>query len=282
MSEPERITSLQNPRIKALVKLRDRGGRDEAGLMLIEEARVIRRARDAGQAFAAVYYCPEHLAAGDADDRVLYAELRDGAADGGWELVELAPPVMVKASYRKRPEGLLVVAPQRPLGLDDLDLPAAPLLLVLADVEKPGNLGAMLRTADAAGVDAVLVCGGGADLFNPNALRASTGALFTVPTAAADADAVRAFLRDRGLAVVATTPDAGTTHVETDLTGPLALVLGPEDRGLDAAWLAAADRRARIPMRGRCDSLNVGVAAAVLLFEALRQRSPAGPEGEPA
>lgn len=301
--EGERITSLQNPRLKRLLALRDRRERDELGLTLIEEARVVRRALAAGYPFTEVWSCPERLAARDPDllpaiQTALAARgaagssVRDGvrggtsggapkgSARGGVApgapspvaFFEITPRLLEKAAYHERSDGVIVVAPQVRRTLADLRLPQKPLLLVLEAVEKPGNLGAILRTADAAGVDAVLVCEAGTDLFNPNVLRASVGAFFTVPTVEADGAAVRAWLRERGVAAVATTPAADRLHTEVDLTGPTALVLGAEDKGLSDEWLRAADARVRLPMLGAVDSLNVGVTAAIVAYEAVRQR----------
>ncbi len=266
MSAPERITSLQNPRVKRLVKLRERRHREAEGLALLDEPRVIRRARDAGATFAEIYLCPETAAPADA---ALAAEL----ADGGAELTELAPPVLAKAAYRERPAGVIALVAQPARRLEDLDPPADALLIVLENVEKPGNLGAVVRTASGAGVHAVLACGAGADPWNPNALRASTGAVFSVPVVAAERDEIAAWLGGRGIAAVATTPDADHPYTALDLRGPVALLLGAEDRGLSPELLAAADRACRIPMDGAADSLNVSVSAAILAYEARRQRN---------
>ena len=180
---------------------------------------------------------------------------------------------MDKISYREQAEGLLLVAPQVTRDLASLDLGAAPLLVILEGVEKPGNLGAVLRVADGAGADAVIVCGGGTDLFNPNVLRASRGSFFFVPTVAASTDTVQEFLRARNIASVATSPVADHRWDEIGLAGPTAIVLGTEHEGLSEAWLSQADLTVGIPMLGRGDSLNVSTSAAVLLYEAVRQRS---------
>jgi TrmH family RNA methyltransferase len=271
MPGPERLTSLQNPRVKELLGLRDRRDRDARGLTLIEEPRVIRRARRAGYPFLEVWYCPELL---DAVDPELLAFLRAGEP---FVAIEVTPPVMAKIAYKEKPEGVLVVAPQRRLALDQLALPDCPLLLVLEGVEKPGNLGAILRVADGAGADAVIVCDPGTDIFNPNVLRASTGAFFTVPVVEEDASCVRSWLRERRISGVATTPAAAIAYTNADLRGPVAILLGSEDRGLSAEWLMRADLQVRIPMRGEADSLNVSVTAALMAYETVRQRHlPAG------
>lgn len=275
MSDALRITSLQNAQVKRLVRLRDRRARDAEGMIIIEEPRVIRRALNRGYPFAAVYFCAEQLFAGEPDDLDLLAELRRGAEGGRWELVELAPNVMCKVSYRDQPAGMLVLAPQRRTTLETLELPDEPLLVVLEGLKKPGNLGGILRTADAAGADAVILCGGGTDIFNPNVLRASTGAFFSVPAVEAETGAVRGFLAERGIRVVAADPEAESPYTEIDLRGPLALVMGTEDVGLGPQWLEPDCETVRIPMLGEADSLNVGIAAAVVLFEAVRQRGAA-------
>lgn len=262
----QQVTSTANPRVKALVRLRDRREREETGRFVVEEQLVIARAREAGWTFLETWACPELL---DAGGRALYASLRaDGVA-----AVEVPPAVMHKVSYRERSDGLLAVAGRRPRGLAELVLPASrpPLLAVLEDVEKPGNLGAVLRIADGVGAHAVLAIGG-ADLDNPNVLRASRGAFFTVPVAAAPRDEVVAWLRQRGIRLLAASPGGADLWDASDLAGPVALVLGAEHDGLSPGLLAACDGTVSIPMAGAGDSLNVATAAAVLLYEAARQR----------
>ena len=268
--EPLLITSLQNDQVKDLVRLRNRRERDERGLTIIEEPLVISRALAAGYPLQTLYFCPEQLSD---QARPLLAQLQ---ADPDLEQVRFAPQVMNKVSYRDKPEGLLLVAPQVSPSLDSLDLnrkaqqPA--LLVVLEAVEKPGNLGAVLRIADGAGAQAVLVCGQGTDLFNPNVLRASRGAFFSVPTVAAETADILAFLGKNGITTVATSPAAADSYSDVDLTCPVALVLGTEHDGISSELLATCDRTVAIPMLGRGDSLNVATSAAILLYEAVRQR----------
>jgi len=267
---PLLITSLQNDQVKNLVKLRGRRERDRQRLTIIEEPLVISRALAAGYPLQTAYFCSEQL---DRTGEEVLAALRK---QGNAEIVQLAPPVMTKVSYRDRSEGLLVVAPQTGSGLADLRLPGPDgppaLLVVLEAVEKPGNLGAVLRIADGAGAHAVIVCGGGTDLFNPNVLRASRGAFFSVPTASAPTGEVLAFLRAGGVTTVATSPAASLDYCATDLTGPVALVLGTEHEGLGPDLLDHCDRTVSIPMLGAGDSLNVAASSAVVLYEAVRQR----------
>lgn len=261
------ITSLQNPRVKALVRLRERRERDERAVFPVEEPLAIGRALDAGWPLVEAYVCPELLEPGG---QAVLARL--GAAlpaDAFWTL---SAPAMAKASYRERPQGLLVIARQVERRLEDLRPSASALLLVCEGVEKPGNLGALLRCADAAGCEAVLVAAPGTDPYNPNAVRASRGALFTVPVIQDEAERIARRLRELGVRLVAAAPAAARAWTAADLRGPSAIVVGAEDRGLSAALLAAADERVAIPMRGRGDSLNVSVSAALLLYEAVRQR----------
>lgn len=260
------ITSLQNDQVKNLVKLRDRRDRDRQRLAIIEEPLVIQRALDAGYPLGTAYFCPEQL---DEAGRAVLDRLRTA---GAAELVQLAPAVMAKVSYRNQPDGLLVTAPQITTALDDLAPTGPALLVVLEGVEKPGNLGAVLRVADGAGAHAVLVCGGGTDLFNPNVLRASRGAFFAVPTVAAATSDILDFLGRRGIPAVGASPAAEHDYAAADLTGPVALVLGTEHQGLTPQLQAACARTVSIPMAGTGDSLNVATSCAILLYEAARQR----------
>lgn len=264
---PLRITSLQNDQVKALVRLRQRRTRDERQVTIIEEPLVLARALAEKYPLDTLYCCPEILRD---EHRDLLAELGRAAA----AVVELSPPVMAKVSYREQSAGLLAVAPQRRHELAVLlKKPATPpLLVVLESVEKPGNLGAVLRVADGAGADGVIVCGQGTDLFNPNVLRASRGACFAIPTVAAGGNAVRSWLDARGVRTLATSPMATATWDMADFTGPVAIVLGTEHQGLTQDWLDTTDENIAIPMAGIGDSLNVAATAAVLLFEAVRQR----------
>ncbi|MDQ3741668.1 MAG: RNA methyltransferase [Actinomycetota bacterium] len=252
------ITSTSNPRVKELQRLRKRRERDATGTFLVEGARELERAVAAGVEVVQVVRCG------------------DGAVPGGVPVLDVAENVWRALALREDTERVLGVARAFPTGLDRLDLPADPLVLVAAGIEKPGNLGAMLRTAAAAGVAAVIVADPVVDLFNPNVVRASVGALFATPVAAAPAGEVVAFLRERGVRVFATTPEgAAVAHFEAPLAAGAAVVVGPEDTGLPPAWLDAADERIVVPMPGGAgvDSLNAASTAAVVLFEAVRQRS---------
>jgi TrmH family RNA methyltransferase len=267
---PELITSRQNPRIKELVKLRDRGPRDEAGLFLVEGYRGIRRALEKNVALAELYFSPGWFL-GENENALI-----EQAGAAGATLFEVSKEAFEKIAYRERPDGLLAVAPQWRRTLADLrEMGPEPFLLVVEAIEKPGNLGTILRSADAAGCNAVIVCDPVTDLFNPNVVRASTGVLFSVPCVVEEGPAVLAWLREKRIRVVATTPAAETLHSNADLRGPLAIVMGSEQYGLSEFWLKNSDLTVRIPMAGQADSLNVAMATIVTLFEAVRQRGAA-------
>jgi TrmH family RNA methyltransferase len=258
------ITSLHNPHVKRVVRLRQRRHREAEGVMLIEGADELGLALAGGVRPQTVYVCP----ALTREPGPLRARLPAEA-----EVVEVAAPAFEKMAYREHPDGWLAVAPAPLRRLEDLAPGPMPLLLVCESVEKPGNLGAMLRTTDAAGADALVVCDPRTDLGNPNVVRASRGALFTVPVAQAESAAALDWLRSRGLTIVAATPQAETLYTRADLRGPVAVVVGAEDAGLSDLWLARADQAVRIPMTGKVNSLNVAASAALLLYEAVRQRT---------
>lgn len=264
---PEKITSLQNPRVKQLVKLRERRDRDDAGLFLIEGYREVRRALEKGVHPREFYYSPDWFL-GENEPALI-----EQAKQAGAQLFELSKEAFAKVAYRERPDGLLAVAAQWKHGLDDLKLGTPPFLLVAEAIEKPGNLGTILRSADAAGCDAVIVCDPVTDVFNPNVVRASTGVLFSVPIVVADSATVHAWLKEKGIRTAATTPHTENIYTSTDLRGALAIVMGSEQYGLSEFWIKGADVLVRIPMAGQADSLNVAMATIITLFEAVRQRS---------
>ncbi len=263
----ERITSTANPRVKHLVRLRRRRDRDQDRRFLIEGFRELSRAVEAGVAIETLYHCPE-LYLGENEPALVEALAASGA-----DVMELGESACRKASYRDRPEGLLAVAEQFPTDLERLMLPHHALVLVLESIEKPGNLGTMLRTAEAAGVQGVIVCDPTTDPFNPNVVRASLGTLFLVPLAVSTTDETISWLRERGVSILASTPDGEVPHWEAGYRGSVAIVVGSEQLGLSDRWLEAADQRVIIPMAGHADSLNAAMATGILLFEAVRQRS---------
>ncbi len=265
-ADPLSLTSLANPRVKEVVRLRQRSHRDALGLMLIEGYREVKRALDNGYRPHAIFTC-SHLFMGT-HEQALIARVRESGA----EQILCTREVFTKMSARDRPDGLLATGPQIRIRLEDLHLPPDALVVVAESIEKPGNLGTILRSSDAAGVHAVIVCDRCTDINNPNVVRASIGTLFALPVVEAGTEEALAFLRARGFSVLAATPHAETLYTAAALTGPTALVVGSEQYGLSARWLKAADVKVRIPMLGQCDSLNVAAATTILLFEATRQR----------
>lgn len=253
------ITSLQNPRIKELLRLKTNSRRrQQGGLFLVEGLDEIRLALGAGHKPVTMVSAPD----------LTRVDLK--APDA--QQLTVTPSIFSKLSVRENPDGWLAVF-ERPVSrAGDLRLSEPALLLVMESLEKPGNLGAILRTADAAHVDGVLVCDERADLYSPNVVRASRGALFSVPVVELASQDALAFLHGRHIQVVAANPNAGVDYQRADLSGPIAIAMGTEDAGLSDLWLASADLQVRIPMQGRVNSLNVSVAAALLVYEALRQR----------
>ena len=271
--EIQLIQSRQNPRVQRLANLRERKARENEGVFAIEGMREIERALASGIEVGEIYFCREKMRSAAAE-KILAATQKNPAIAH----FELSVGAMEKASYRDNPEGLIAVAKMRAHTL--ADLPAtraetAPLYLVAEAIEKPGNLGALLRTADSAGCTALLCCGLVSDAYNPNAVRASQGTLFSMPFASAPAEEIAAWLDARGVKIFATTPAAEKLYWECDFRVPSAILLGAEATGLSDFWLGNDSARAEqiaIPQRGLADSLNVSTAGAICLFEAVRQR----------
>lgn len=263
-----KITSSQNPQVKAAVKLQNRKEREETKLFLIEGYRELTRAVQGGVTIQKLYYCPA-LFLGDNEFNLI----EEIGAMGG-QLLETSKAVFEKLSYRDRPDGLVAVAVQmtRSLGSFGAKMGENPLLVVAEGIEKPGNLGSILRSADGVRADGVIVCDRCTDIFNPNVVRASVGTLFTQPVIEAEGGALFTWLKEHKIQIVATSPAAKIEYTEADLRGPTAIVVGTEQLGLSEMWLRASDVQVSIPMRGVSDSLNVATATTLLLYEALRQR----------
>ena len=255
------ITSLQNARIKHLVQLQQKSSeRRRTGLFVVEGQRELMHCVEAGYDVESVFVCQRSK---DEGQRLF----------GAHTSFTVTPAVYEKIAYRGSTEGIVAVVRQRPLTLRDLHLSPSPLIMVLESVEKPGNLGAVLRSADAAKADAVIVCDPLTDLYNPNLIRASLGALFSVPTVACTTAECIPFLKERGIQILTAQLQDSNLYYDTDMRQPTAIVMGTESTGLTDTWRQAADAHIRIPMLGRMDSLNVSVSAAILLFEAVRQRN---------
>jgi TrmH family RNA methyltransferase len=264
------ITSLHNTKIKQAMHLRDKRDRDQTGLFLIEGYREIFRASNAHWPIESLFICPE-LFLGTNEPALIQA-----LAGQGTKIYECSQPVFQKISYRDRPDGLLAIAPQKKRSLSDLEncfkKKQAPFFVVAEAIEKPGNLGTILRSSDAVGIDGLIVCDRCTDIFNPNVVRASVGTLFTVPTIEESGEKTLNWLRDHDVTILAATPQAELLYTEVDLTRPLAIAVGTEQLGLSDRWMNQSTAQVRIPMCGVADSLNVAMATTLLLYEALRQR----------
>lgn len=269
MNTEHHVDSGRNPLIKALARLKDRRGRDRAERYLVEGAREATRAIDGGVSIEHLLVCPQ-LAA-----QSVTGPLASRVKAAGGEVVTTSLEAFQRLSVRANPDGVIAVAVARPLSIADLPIPTDALLLVVDGLEKPGNVGALLRTADAVGVDAVFMTGEGTDLYNPNVIRSSMGSLFALPVAVGTGAGVRARLVEAGVRIITTSPSSEMTHWQASYVGATAVVLGPEHQGLDRDWFEVGHHQVKVPMRGRlADSLNVSVAGAVILYEAMRQRSP--------
>jgi TrmH family RNA methyltransferase len=265
---PHVITSLQNRRVKEAVRLRDRRGREKQGRFLVDGVRELCRALEGDIEFDEVFWC-ESACGGDDARAALEA-----ARAGGAKLLGVTAEVFRKLAFGDRSEGLVGVGRTPHRTLIDLEaaLPSRPLVTVLEAIEKPGNVGAVVRSADGAGVSAVILADAVTDLYNPNAIRASLGTIFTLPVCSTTTRETLAWLRRRDLQVVATRVDGAVPYTDIDYTRPTAIVLGNETQGLGARWQGEGVTAAALPMRGKADSLNVSATAAVMFYEALRQR----------
>lgn len=262
-----RITSRQNPRVKEAVLLRNSRERQRRGKFLVDGAREIGRAIASGTQCVEAFVCDD--LSDSPDSQAAIRALKSTTA----EILSVSPDVFAKLAFGDRNDGVIVVAEIPKRELSEIELPAKPIVTVLEGIEKPGNLGAILRSADAAGVDAVIVADGRTDLYNPNTIRASLGTLFRANVCeASTADTVQ-WLSDKRLPIVAARPDANTLYTEINLRTGTAIVLGSEAEGLSDAWRTTNVTAVRLPMRGIADSLNVSTTAAVLFYEALRQRN---------
>ena len=255
----ETITSARNPKIKALLTLQEKSkARREEGRFVVEGRRELEHCTAAGFRVRAVFVCPAIFGG--------TPQVPDA------DIFEVSEEVYRKIAYREGTEGIIAEVVARERRLEDIVLSEKPLVMVLESVEKPGNLGAVLRSADAAGADAVIICDPATDLYNPNLIRASVGSVFTRQVAVATSEDTIAWLRANGISILTAQLQDSVIYYDTDMRRGTAIVMGTEATGLTSVWREAADRHIRIPMLGRLDSLNVSVSAAILLFEAVRQR----------
>jgi TrmH family RNA methyltransferase len=257
------ITSLQNQRIKDVAKLGQLRERRKQNLFVIEGLRELSQAVAGGYDITGLFVCDE-LLSGDGAELIDRLNLR---------AEKVSAEVFGRIAYRDASDGLIALSRPKSLSPEEVRLSACPFVVVLEAVEKPGNLGAILRTADAAGVDAVMVCDPKTDIYNPNVIRSSIGCVFTKQIAVCTSEEALHWLRQAGIRIHAAELTASECYHAADFTLPSAIVMGTEADGLTDFWLQNADRRIKIPMRGYVDSLNVSVSTAVLTFEAMRQRS---------
>ncbi|MBR1489313.1 MAG: RNA methyltransferase [Bacteroidales bacterium] len=285
----EQVTSAQNPKIRNLLLLQEKSrARREQGLFVVEGRRELQHCLEAGFTVRTVFVCPEVAGEDSFASLGMTKDVSSGTTStchseeaGGRRknlageplVIEIPEPLYRKVAYREGTEGVIAEVEVRERRLEDLVLPENPLVVVLEAVEKPGNLGAVLRSADAARADAVIVCDPLTDLWNPNLIRASLGGIFTVPTVAATSEETIAWLKAHGIRILTAQLQDSSWYYDVDMTVGTALVMGTESTGLTDIWRRAADAHIRIPMLGRLDSLNVSVSAAILLFEAVRQRN---------
>lgn len=256
------ITSHQNPKIKNILSLEKPRERQRQGSFLIEGLRELKLAREAGYLFKSIFFCPA----------IVGPEVLLNIVEDERLLIPVEKAVFEKLAYRESTEGIIAIAEQKVHSLSGIKLTEQPLLIIAESVEKPGNLGAILRTADAADADAVIICDSKTDFYNPNVIRSSVGCLFTTQTAAASTEETIEWLRTQRIRILVTDLEASVPYYTLNLRLPTAIVLGTESSGISAPWKLAADNRIIIPMRGKIDSMNVSNAAAVIVFEALRQR----------
>lgn len=265
------ITSLQNPHIKQAIRLRNRRERDKTKLYLIEGYRELLRALSQKAEIDTIYFCPE-LFLGSSENALLA-----NASVSGIKLIQVSKPAFTKISYRDRPDGLLGIGQQQFRSLsecrDFLTERTNPIILILETLEKPGNLGSIIRSADGAGAGAIFVCDPATDIHNPNVIRASVGTFFSIPLFVMTSQEALLLLQRHGIPVYATSPDASALYCEIDYRTPVAFAMGREQVGLSQFWIDNATTSIAIPMRGIADSLNVSNATTILLYEALRQRS---------
>jgi RNA methyltransferase, TrmH family len=261
----EKITSLQNPRIKNIVHLSKSRERKLQNLIVVEGFREINMALMHG------YVLKELFFTGEVNLHPDFEQFQKEKTISGL-MTEISKEVFEKVAYRENSDGLLALFEPKYQRIETLKLSANPLLLVMESVEKPGNLGALLRTADAAALDAIIVCDQQTDIFNPNVIRSSLGCIFSQQVVACTTEETLSFLRKKNITSFAAALTAKKFYHQTDFTKPCAIVMGTEANGLTDKWLTGADSQIKIPMSGKVDSLNVSTSAAILVFEAKRQR----------
>lgn len=260
---PDIITSTRNPRIKSLISLQKPKERKARGLFIVEGYRELIQAVHAGYEVMEMYYCPE----------IAGNKLSSFPLCNFSEVFEIDTKVYEQLAYRDSTEGFVAVAKMKVHEVQDIILPAKPLILVLETIEKPGNLGAVMRTADAANIDAVFLCDNKTDLYNPNVVRSSLGCIFTRQIALMDSGSTITWLKEKKIQIIVSSLQAGKYYYNACYTSPTAIIMGSESNGISDQWIAAADSIVKIPMYGRVDSMNVSVSAGIIMYEAIRQRN---------
>lgn len=261
------ITSLQNQRVKDAFSLRNRRERETEKKTLLEGYRELTRAFEYGMELLECFYCPEMFLG--QNEMALIAKLEAA----GVEVAEVNSQILTKLAYRDRPEGLIAIAKTKEHTLSEIPVIPGALYIIAEAVEKPGNLGSILRSADAAGAVGLIVCDKRTDIYNPNVIRASTGAIFAVPLAEASSEDAAAWLKKNNIKTMAASPHAEKIYTDLDMSGSIAVIVGAEQYGLSAFWMDNADYTVKIPMLGKIDSLNVATAATIVLYEAARQKN---------
>lgn len=261
------MTSLKNPRVRNVIELRERKNRDAAGLTIVEGWREVSCAWEAKAEFTGLFVCPDFFSGQTEENFIKEAENRKVP------VIETDKQVFSKISFGDRKEGLLAVCRPKQAALSSLKLSKNPFLVIVEQVEKPGNLGAIMRTCDAAGVDALIVTDAATDLYNPNVIRASLGTVFSLAVISCSNEEVLRFLKEKKIRSCATLPGAQTLYTKEKSDVPLAVVLGSEEKGLSGFWTKNADAKVKIPMAGLADSLNVSTTAAIVIYEVIRQRN---------
>ncbi len=265
LSKSTQITSLANPSVKRVMKLREARERKKTGLMIVEGMREIDRALSAGVKFQEIFFCPDYI--NEVGEDILkkwnHKNIR---------LTEVTKVVFSKVSYGDRQEGLVGIGVQPQRLLSDWKLKSAPLIVVLENVEKPGNLGAVLRSCDGAGIDGVIVCDNQTDIYNPNVIRSSVGTIFSLPVVQCSNEEAYEFLQKNRIKILVALVEAKTAYTAIDLRCAIGFVMGSEPAGLSHFWKKHFTEAISIPLRGQADSLNVSTAAAILIYETLRQR----------
>lgn len=257
------IESRQNQRIKDLIKLQKRSERDSRKIFTIEGIREIEKAIATGYELKSIFYCEEII-----DYQSEKIEIKDTQI----EMIKVSKEVYNHIAYREESGGMIATCKPKNHDIENLKLSKNPLILVIEGIEKPGNMGAIFRTADAAGIEAIIICDPLADLYNPNAIRSSIGTVFTVPTIITTSQKAIKHLQDNNIKIFSTYLEASVPYHTIDYSGPTAIVVGTESTGISDNWIKASEANIIIPMQGIADSLNVSVSTAIVVFEACRQR----------